>query len=70
MDVSLADGLSFIKDAGALGVLVIAVYGLFKKWWVPYWVYEVLEEENRDLRAALIKSTGNIGTAIDLVKKP
>lgn len=65
--MTVADLLVLIKDGGALAVLILAGVGLFRKWWVPYWFYERVLDENIRLQAALDKTAANVGTAIDLV---
>lgn len=67
--MTIIEALGYIKDAGSLGVLVLALVGLFRKWWVPYWIYEMCLEENQALRTVLEKNVGNTNTAIELAAK-
>jgi hypothetical protein len=42
--------LGLIRDAGVIGVLALALWGFFMKWWVPGWLYQQEREENATLR--------------------
>ncbi len=37
-----------VPAVGVTGLLVAALYGLYKQWWVPGWVYRAKEAEAED----------------------
>ena len=40
MDPLVKEFLGYVKDAGALGLLVFAMIGGWRKWWVWGWQYD------------------------------
>ena len=44
---------------GVVGILLLALFGLHRRWWVPGWAYRDLEERHQRLRS-------RYDTAIDL----
>lgn len=32
--------VNYAKDVGATGLLVFAIVGIFRGWWVPGWLYQ------------------------------
>lgn len=39
-----------VSRVGVVGFLVIALYGLHRRWWVPGWVYRDLDDRHDRLR--------------------
>lgn len=35
---------------GVIGLLLLALFGLYRRWWVPGWAYRDLEERHERLR--------------------
>lgn len=44
------DWLDAVSRVGVVGILVLALYGLQKRWWVPGWAYRELLDRHENLR--------------------
>lgn len=51
--------LDQVSRVGVVGILLLAFFGLHRRWWVPGWAYRELEERHTRLRA-------RYDTAIDI----
>ena len=51
--------LDQVSRVGVVAILLLALFGLHRRWWVPGWAYRDLEERHDRLRA-------KYDTAIDL----
>lgn len=53
-----------LSDLGGLGlfilVVAVAAIGLWRKWWVPGWMYSDVESENRLLRTTVERLTDQL----------
>ena len=50
--------LDFLNDAGLVGVGVIIIIGLMRKWWVPGWFYKSVEDDKNEWKTIALKATG------------
>jgi hypothetical protein len=51
MDPLIRDVLAYVRDAGLLGMLLAAMIGGWRKWWVWGWQYDECCRERAELRA-------------------
>jgi len=73
--LDLESGLNLISKLGVVSLLVLIVYGGFKRWWVFSWVYQDLLERHEKLREdrdnwqqIALRSTNLVETMTDLKK--
>lgn len=52
----LLDVVSFLREAGVIGFLVLVVIGGAKRWWVHGWLYDASQEEVRYWRELALKA--------------
>lgn len=50
MDPLIRDVLAYVRDAGLLGMLLAAMIGGWRKWWVWGWQYDECCSERAELR--------------------
>lgn len=63
------DILKFINSGGVLGLLVIAIVGGYRKWWVYGWIYREVERERDDWRDIALHGTDLAEKTVDLFKR-
>lgn len=75
-DLSLADFLKYISQAGVLGLLVVILFGGYRKWWVFGWQYKDAEtrtsraeKERDDWRDLALHGTNLAEQTVDLFKR-
>lgn len=68
--------LKYVSQAGTLGMLVIILFGGYKKWWVFGWIYresekrtEKLEKERDDWRDLALHGTNLAEQTVDLFRR-
>jgi hypothetical protein len=74
--VSITDILKYISSVGVVGILVVAMYGGYKKWWVFGWNYRESEErtqkaekERDDWRDLALHGTNLAEQTVDLFRR-
>lgn len=58
----------YIQWAGIVGLLLLFVLGLYRKWWVMGWQYKAIEESNVKWMELAIRST-NLAESADALRK-
>lgn len=48
--MTIVELLDYTSRAGVVFILIVILYGLHKKWWVPGWVHTDLEKRHERLR--------------------
>lgn len=73
---TITDLLKYVSQAGVLGLLVIILFGGYKKWWVFGWIYRESEErtskaekERDDWRDLALHGTNLAEQTVDLFKR-
>jgi hypothetical protein len=74
--LSIADLLKYISQAGVLGLLVIILFGGYKRWWVFGWIYRESEDrtskaekERDDWRDIALHGTSLAEQTVDLFRR-
>lgn len=68
-EVTIAEMLGIVKDAGVIGLLVIVVAGGARCWWVYGWVYRAACEERDWWRRAAVEGTNIAERALSQAEK-
>lgn len=63
MDPTVGDVMTYAKDGGSYGLLVVAVVGVVRGWWVPRWQYDAIVKE-RDFLRDLVARTTFVGETV------
>lgn len=61
--------IRLVSDAGVIGLLVISIYGGFKRWYVWGWMYAELKAENKELRTELREHNRALGRSVQVTGK-
>jgi hypothetical protein len=69
VEVSLPEILKTVGDAGVLGLLILILYGLTKKWWVVGWAYEEVRKERDEWKELALSGTRAAERAVDLAQQ-
>lgn len=56
--------LDYISRAGVIVLLIIIIYGGYKKWWVFGWQYKECVDEKNEWKEAALKSTHTAESAV------
>lgn len=64
--LTIAQALAMLKDGGMLAVLLFALIGGARKWWVFGWQYEKICEERDLWRRLALTGTDLAGRAVQL----
>jgi hypothetical protein len=69
VELSLRELLSVISDGGVLGLLIMILFGLVKRWWVVGWVYEDCAKERDEWKDLALSGTRAAEQAVTLAQK-
>lgn len=64
-----ADILKYLNSAGVLGVLILAIIGGYRRWWVYGWLYKQMEQERDDWRNLALHGTKIAEQTVDLFRR-
>lgn len=74
--MSVLDLITLGRDITVSGLLLLAVWGSFKGWWVPGWIYRqsrednfVLREERDVARRELLDTLGLVSRSVHVAEK-
>ena len=56
-DISLQQIITFLSDAGVLGLLVIVIWGGAKQWWVWGWIWREMKADRDRWRDIALSAT-------------
>lgn len=75
-DLTIQDLFKYLSQGGVLGLLIIMVYGGYKKWWVFGWIYQQSEDrtskaekERDDWRDLALHGTNLAEQTVDLFRR-
>lgn len=60
--------LKAVSDAGVIGLLVVFVVGIVRRWWVPGWLYREKEAECNVWKELALQGTRLTGAAIKVAE--
>lgn len=63
------EGIQVIRDAGVTGLLLFALIGGFRKWWVFGWQYKDVLEEKEEWKTLALGGTHLAERSISAVKE-
>ncbi len=69
MELSVREILSVISDGGVLGLLILILYGLQKRWWVVGWAYDEVRTERDEWKELALSGTRAAERAVDLAQQ-
>lgn len=69
MDLSLKDVLQLIPSAGITGVLVLIIYGGYKRWWVWGWQLEECRKEAEAWRELALRNSNLADRSLTIASK-
>jgi hypothetical protein len=74
--ITLAEILKYVSQGGVLGLLIVILFGGYKRWWVFGWIYKESEErvakaekERDDWRDIALHGTTLAEQTVDLFKR-
>jgi len=67
--ITLSQVISTIRDAGAIGILVLILVGGYKKWWVWGHLYEASQRERDEWRDIALRGTELADRIVEITKK-
>jgi len=74
--VTIGDLLSLSRDITVTACLLIALVGAWRKWWVPFWVYqqsldayEEMRAERDEYKSELFNSLGLANRSVRVAEK-
>lgn len=60
--------LDLIQSGGVVGLLLVILWGLRQRWWVPGWYFKDLYKEKEEWKAIALRST-NLAESLDEIAK-
>lgn len=61
--------LQAVRDAGVTGLLIFALIGGFRKWWVFGWQYKEVEEEKKEWKQLALGGTQLAERSVNVAKE-
>lgn len=58
-----------VRDAGVSGLLIFALIGGFRKWWVFGWIYKDVCKEKEEWKQLALHGTNLSETSVQVAKK-
>lgn len=67
--ITLSQVITTVRDAGAIGILVMILLGGYKKWWVWGYMYESAIKERNEWRNIALRGTELADRIVEVTTK-
>lgn len=66
--MTLPELFMYISDGGVIGLLILAVVGGFRRWYVFGWQYDMIVKERDEWKHAALRATGINEKVLDVAQ--